>query len=282
MTGAEEILKDTVLTERRIVHDGVSFRLLEAGAGQPVIFLHGGGSRSDYFRDMLTRLAPFCRAIAFDQRAFAGSEASDDKPVDHDHWASDVIGVADALALEKMILVGWSMGASVAINAAFGWPERVAQLVLMGGPDPERGVDVARLNARMEESARLSPVEARARDATEISRQLGPTARRSGGAVLDRLLDDRAATPPPALARTIVAFATRPDLASRLPAIACPVTLIGGTDDGISTPDVTSRLAAGFHAATIRMIEDCGHYHIAERPDAVAAILSPLVQGKTC
>lgn len=279
MSNGDKMAAEGGITERRVVHDGIAFRLLESGAGVPVLFLHGGGSRADYFRPLLTRLAPSCRAIAFDQRGFAGTSVDEDQPVDHDHWASDVIGILDAIGIDQAVLMGWSMGASVAINTAFGWPERVTALVLMGGPDPERGVDVARLRIRMQEAARLSPGEARTRDAAEIMQQLGTSAR-TDGALLERLLDDRAATPPASLARTIAAFATRPDLLPRLPAITCPVTLIGGTEDGNSSPDVTRRLAAGFGKADVRMIKGCGHYHVVERPDMIAALLSPLLQGK--
>lgn len=259
--------------EQVILHDGVAFHVLSAGQGPVLILLHGGGSRADYFRSLMAMLSAGHHVIAFDQRAFGRTEISPGTVVDHTNWASDVIGIMDALHIKTAVLLGWSMGASVAINAAFSWPDRVEGLILLGGPDPDHGVNVARLRERQTEAAGLDPAQIRARDRLEISAHVGSAAR-TCPPLIERLVEDRAATPPARAALAIGGYATRPDLTTRLPAIACPVTIIGGDEDGISTPEVTARLAAYLPQARVEILNGCGHYHVAEQPDAVARIIS--------
>lgn len=270
---------DIAIHDRIVRHDGIDFHLLEAGDGPVLLLLHGGGSRADYFRDFILSLSDRFRVIAFDQRVFGRTEVAATMPVDHAHWASDVLGVMTALGIAKVSLLGWSMGASVAINAAWMRPERIERLFLLGGPDPANGVNVARLRERQAEVAGLDAAEAKARDAVEIAAHVGAAARLRLE-LIERLVEDRAATPPTRAARAIGGYATRPDLTERLPAIACPVTIIGGREDPISTPDVTTRLAAFLPHSRVVMLEGCGHYHVAEQPDAIARIISAEMGAK--
>lgn len=266
-----------IIREDWVRHDGIDFHLLTAGPDDgrepALILLHGGGSRADYFRDLMMRLGNDRRVVAFDQRAFGQTKITDTTPVDHARWASDVLGVMDAIGIGKAALLGWSMGATVAINAAWLSPERIAQLILLGGPDPDNGVNVARLRERQVETADLDAAAIKARDAVEIAAALGPAAR-ARPALIERLVEDRAATPPARAALAIGGYASRPDLAARLAALACPVAIIGGSEDSISTPAVIASLAAHIPQSRVTMLEGCGHYHVAEEPDAIARIVS--------
>lgn len=104
----------------------------DGGTGAPpVLFVHGLVGSAAFWRATLAHLRPRHRAVGFDLRGHGAS----DPPPNGDYtiaaYASDVLAVADALELQRFVLVGHSLGASVAIETAGRAPERVAGLVLV-------------------------------------------------------------------------------------------------------------------------------------------------------
>jgi pimeloyl-ACP methyl ester carboxylesterase len=103
--------------------------------GLPVLFLHAFGGVSDQWSNQLDHLRRDRRALAFDLRGHGESDAPND-PADYavDSLADDVQAVIEGLALDRVVLVGHSLGGSVALAYAGRHPERVAGLVLAGTP----------------------------------------------------------------------------------------------------------------------------------------------------
>ncbi len=118
----------------------------------PVIALHGSLIQSGMWKAMAESVGTI-RMICPDQRGFgktddpgAGDAAAD--------FARDVIGLADALLLDRFVVMGHSFAGSIALAVAANRPERVAASVLM---DPTvRGDSDANANL---EAARNRPVE---------------------------------------------------------------------------------------------------------------------------
>lgn len=260
---------------RSLAHDGLDFATIEMGRGTPMLMLHGGASRADHFTELMAGLEDRHRCLAYDQRGFAGTGAGAATVIDHAHWAADVPAMLDALEIPRATLLGWSMGASVAINAARQWPDRVAALVLLGAPDPRRGVDVAKLRARQREADAMTPGALRDRDAAQLRSVLGDQA---DAALIGRLLAERAATPAELSARTIEAYATRPDLTALLPTLACPVHLIVGEQDPVCPLAGAEIIRTILPRATIDIVPGCSHYFALENPEAVAALILQRLQ----
>lgn len=262
-----------------IRHGGLSFPALDAGSGMPLLLLHGGGSRAAHFAPLMRNLADRFRVIAYDQRGFGGMVLPEDCPIDHAHWASDVIGVLAALGLEKAILLGWSLGCTVAINAAVARPDLVAGLVLLGAPDPQRRVDTARLMERHERLLTLEEADRALMVREELASHLVPAAR-ADPACLDALVADRLSSPMAMQKRTIAGYATRPDLNAAAAAVTCPAWLLTGAQDSLTPPDAAGRLAEALGAGEVQLLPGCGHYLAAENPALVAAaikrVLAPL------
>jgi pimeloyl-ACP methyl ester carboxylesterase len=87
---------------------------------------------------VLPLLAPSVRAVAVSQRGHGDS----DKPRDGyrvEDFASDVIGLLDALGIERAALAGHSGSCLVARRVAIEHPERVTALVLEASPRTLRG-----------------------------------------------------------------------------------------------------------------------------------------------
>ncbi len=113
---------------------GVRVRYRDAGAGEPVVFLHGLGGRLEDWVGFPDRLRVPHRVIALDLRGFGESAKSIDDGRYGPHLADDVVAVLDALRLPRAHLVGHSLGALVAASAATQYPGRVSSAALIAGP----------------------------------------------------------------------------------------------------------------------------------------------------
>jgi pimeloyl-ACP methyl ester carboxylesterase len=99
----------------------------EAGAGPPLVLLHGiGASRSDWEFNV-PELAQHYRVITPDLRGFGLSERSGNYGVAT--FAADIWMLLELLKVERFDLVGHSMGGAVALQMAVDRPQRIAHLV---------------------------------------------------------------------------------------------------------------------------------------------------------
>jgi len=100
--------------------------------GRPVLFVHGLGGSSRQWQAQLAHLRPTRRAVALDLRGHGDSEpAGDPSAYTLEGYVADLAAVADAVELERFVLVGHSLGATVALEYAALNPERVAGLLLV-------------------------------------------------------------------------------------------------------------------------------------------------------
>jgi pimeloyl-ACP methyl ester carboxylesterase len=107
-----------------------SVAIQEAGEGPPVVMLHGLGGTKVSFLPTQAALAPDFRTIAVDLPGFGDS----DKPVgsyDAKFFAKWVVGLLDALEIDRTQLIGHSMGGRVAIEMGMSHADRVDCLALM-------------------------------------------------------------------------------------------------------------------------------------------------------
>jgi 4,5:9,10-diseco-3-hydroxy-5,9,17-trioxoandrosta-1(10),2-diene-4-oate hydrolase len=133
---------------------GLKLHYHEAGSagGTPVVLLHGGGpgvsAWSNFGRNVPVFAGHF-RTLAVDQVGFG---KSDKPPVEGSYFtfsASALAGLLDELGIDKVHLVGNSLGGGTAVRFALNYPDRVGRLILMGpgglslnafAPDPTEGV----------------------------------------------------------------------------------------------------------------------------------------------
>ncbi|GAC1437818.1 MAG: hypothetical protein NVSMB51_12710 [Solirubrobacteraceae bacterium] len=105
--------------------------LTEAGAGQPVLLIHGLGATKVSFLPTVAALAPTHRAIAVDLPGFGDSTKPLGASYDAKYFAGAMVALLDALELERADVVGNSMGGRVAIELGLRAPERVRRLGLL-------------------------------------------------------------------------------------------------------------------------------------------------------
>ena len=114
--------------------EGLRLHYLERGRGRPVILIHGlSGSAYDFEVSISEGLARDHRVVAFDR---PGNGYSDQLPDERQSLfveARQLHAAALKLGLERPLLVGYSLGAAVAIAYADAYPEDVAGVVTIAG-----------------------------------------------------------------------------------------------------------------------------------------------------
>lgn len=100
-------------------------------ASWPFLLIHGAGASSAIWMMVMARLARAGRAVAIDLPGHGPSPPFDDKPRPALADYRDATGELAALTgIGRSVLIGHSMGALIAIEAALAWPDKVAGLVL--------------------------------------------------------------------------------------------------------------------------------------------------------
>lgn len=260
---------------------GASLRYLAAGSGPPILLVHGLGGSAFNWIAVAPALARRHRVLVPDLPGHGGSA-----PLPS---LETLDPVADALAdllrceeAEPALVVGHSLGGLVGVRLAVRRPEAVAALVLAAAA----GISSTRPRVRygLEVLGVLRP-----------GRRLAPHRARIAASPRLRALvfawwgaSDPAALPPPAVDGFLAGWERHTDTLSTARAMAvddvradlarvrCPcLVLWGARDNQVSIAD-------GFEyarrlRARLRVIPDCGHLLIGERPDAVLDAVAEVV-----
>ncbi|MBG0565049.1 4,5:9,10-diseco-3-hydroxy-5,9,17-trioxoandrosta-1(10),2-diene-4-oate hydrolase [Actinoplanes aureus] len=130
----------------------MSLHFERSGSGSPVVLLHGGGpgaSGTSNFGKTAPVLASHFDVLIVDQPGYGGSV---DEPITGQYFtsaASGLVDLLDKLDIEKVDLIGNSLGGGTAVRFALAYPRRVRRLLLMGpgglslnvfAADPTEGV----------------------------------------------------------------------------------------------------------------------------------------------
>jgi pimeloyl-ACP methyl ester carboxylesterase len=218
----------------------------------PVLLIHGAGAGSAIWSMTLARIARSARAIAVDLPGHGPSDRGA-APPDLAGYRDAVGGLGAALCLGPAVLVGHSMGALVALEAALTWPDKVRALVLVAAA-PRMPVDDELLGL-----LQADPDGARVWLADHgLSPRAKPALRRGFLAA--------GAAAPPDVTRADFQIVRATDLTARLGALRCPLTWIDGADDRL----VPAAARQGRPGEAL-LIPDAGHLLPLEAPAAVAA-----------
>ena len=102
----------------------------DEGQGAPLLFLHGFTFDHRMWQPQLEFFSSNYRVLILDSRGHGKSDAPE-TGYSRDHRAVDTKLLLDELKIDKVHLVGLSMGGTTAIGFAFKYPERLKSLVLV-------------------------------------------------------------------------------------------------------------------------------------------------------
>jgi pimeloyl-ACP methyl ester carboxylesterase len=254
-----------VRTERLQVGAG-EVRLLRAGSGPPLLFLHAaGGGGWTPFLDGLSREF---EVLAPDHPGFDESETSEEVE-GVDDLVYHYLRLLDILGLEKATVVGASLGGWIAAELAVHSPHRVERLVLLSPAGlrvpqappadlfflpPER--IVATLFHDPAAAQGLFPAEPGVEDILRAYRNNTAFARYAWRP-----------------------FLNDPKLERRLYRVTAPTLVIWPDDDRVIPRAHAERYVAGIAGARLEVIEECGHALYGEKPEQITATVLAFVNG---
>jgi pimeloyl-ACP methyl ester carboxylesterase len=246
---------------------GVPLAFDDCGVGAPTVMLvHGWSCDRSYWAGQIAALRARHRVVNIDLGGH-GESGRNRGDWSMAAFASDVVTVADHLALNDLVLVGHSSGGNVSLEAARALPHRV------------RGLVWADCCRRLEGHASAEQVERRllplrARFADETRRFVhGMFPARADAALVERVAQGMSGAPPeialPALAAT---WHYERDAAAAVRALGLPIVAIN-PDDG--STDIASLQSYGVQ---VMMLPRTGHFLMMEDADGFNALLMRALQ----
>ena len=259
--------------------DGVRLSYLDwGGAGDPIIFLHGGALTAHTWDLVCIGLRDTYRCIALDLRGHGDSDWCDDYRIET--ATADVAALTDSLGVARCHLVGMSLGGTIAAHFAGAHPERAATLTLVDvGPDVdfaatrslrnfvEVSQDVSSIEAIVAAALLVNPHADRDKLVYRLMHSMQRTAQGSYRWKVDR-------RQPHDYDHILGKLAELPALAPR---IACPVLVARGARSRIFSDEAAARCAALFARGQWIPIEEAGHNIQEDNPRALIDALKRLL-----
>ena len=266
--------------EHDVVVGDLRFRYLDWGKPglRPILFLHGGALTAHTWDLCCLALRDEFHCMALDQRGHGDSDWAPDADYSLAAQREDVKGIADALGLDRFVLVGMSMGAINALAYAIQYPQTLSALVMIdAGPNMRRpgstrirdfvngGAEPASIEAIIERALAFNP----RRDPVILRRSLMHNLRQQADGNwtwkydrrrFQQMGGDRQST-------------ERQKLADGLARIACPTLVVRGAESDVFHDEDAERLAAGLPDGRWIKIPNAGHTVQGDNPKALTAAL---------
>ena len=274
----------------------VRLRVLELGAGEPVLFLPGTAGTAASWAPLVGELTGR-RCVMVDPPNAGLSSRLDYADREYrEVIAALLAALVDALELDRTDVVGSSLGNVSALRLAGARPERVGRVVLLGaGPLlPESGVPVILRVIASPLGSVIARLPASRPAARGLLRQIGHGPSLAAGRIPDELIDWRVALDRDTdtrirerdMVRALVSWRTglRPGLAfdaAELAAIPHPVLLLLGTADPTGTPSVCRRAVELLPRGELQLLDGAGHLPWLDAPRVVADQIDRFLDGQS-
>lgn len=257
----------------------------DCGTGERVVvMLHGSGPGASGWANFNRNIEPLAdagfRVLLIDCPGWGKSDSIVNTGSRSDLNARIINGVIDQLDIDKISLIGNSMGGHSAVAFTLTWPDRVAKLVCMGGgtggvslyaPMPTEGIKLLNGLYReptLENLRKFNDVfvfDASVLTEDLLQERLSNILGRRDH--LNNFLKSLAANP-----------RQFPDFGPRLPGIAAPTLIVWGRQDRVVPFDAGLRLVAGIPDSRLHIFNQCGHWaqweHAAEFNRLIVDFLS--------
>ena len=249
----------------------------EVGQGTPLVFLHEYAGDHRSWREQVRALSRNFRCITIAARGYPPSDVpANDSDYGQDIANRDVIGVLDALGIERAHVVGLSMGAYTALQLAIYFPDRLLSVVPAGaGSGSERAsrdIFLKEAFATAESMERAARIDAEQICVSSTRVQLQNKDELGWRMMVEHLADH----PPQGSARVLRNVqGKRPslyDLEAELAAVKTPVFLMVGDEDEPCL-DVNLFMKRIMPTAQLAMLPGSGHPINHEEPALFAQLV---------
>jgi 2-hydroxy-6-oxo-octa-2,4-dienoate hydrolase len=239
----------------------------EVGQGKPLFLLHGSGpgvSGWGNWKDVMNELGEQFRVIVPDIAGFGFTEFKQDSKYDIKLWVRHLVGIMDALGIEKASFVGNSFGGALAVGLALFDKARVDRIVLLGTPAGEFEQTPGLRSAAtyepsmeaMEATMRLFPYDQSIITPEMIRSRYEASARPGAQDALKRLVPQ----PNPDGPTIVKGFP-----AAVVAGIEAPTLVLHGREDRVVPLQCGQLLAQHIPNADLHVFAKCGHWVQVER-----------------
>ena len=245
----------------------------EAGAGHadalPLVLLHGIGSGAASWVQQLEALGTTRRVFAWDAPGYGESTPVASASPKADEYAGALDAWLDALAVERCVLVGHSLGAIIAGSYAASRAQRVAGLLLIspaaGYGTASEDVRASKRDSRLAMLAELGPQGlADQRSANMLSPYADEASRDWVRWNMSRIVPTGYAQATHLLANA--------DLASDVARVNGPIAVAVGAEDSITPPSSCERIAQAARTR-LQIIPRAGHAGYIEAANEYTALI---------
>ena len=273
------------VTTSRPTIDGLVTPVSSVGdpdATEAIVFVHGNpGSRRDW-DDLLTRVAPFARGVAFDMPGFGSAERPRDFSYTVEGYSRFLESALAELRVERAHLVLHDFGGPWALEWAIRNPEKLASAVLINTG--------ALVDYNWHYLARIwrTPVAGEAFQATTTRSGLRMALRHGNPRGLPRAFVDRMYDhTDPGTTRAILSLYRATDdpgavgrrQANALAPLDRPALVVWGAHDPYIPVAMAERQREAFPSAEIAILEESGHWPFADDPEGVGRHVEPFLRG---
>jgi pimeloyl-ACP methyl ester carboxylesterase len=267
----------TGVQDRKVTLNGLRFHYLDWGNedAQPLVLLHGLSSHAHTWDKFASAMQPEFHVLALDQRGHGETDWASD--YSRKRRAEDVDAFVTALGLQKIALVGLSMGGRAAYMYTAAHPEAVERLVIVDiGPEaPTSGMQ--RIQAGMQapdvfddpeqafQAARVANPRPSDED-LQYRLRFGLKQRDDGKWTFRFDPAQRTITPVDPAAGWAL-----------MPTITCPTLVIRGSDSDVLSRETAERMAREIPTCTLVEVTNSGHSVPLDNPDGFLAAARPFL-----
>lgn len=259
---------------------GITTHYHDVGTGDPVLLLHGSGpgvSAWANWRTTMPALAKRYRVLAPDIVGFGATERPDDVYYSLGTWVDHVWAFLDALGLDRVSVVGNSLGGRISLAMAGQRPERLDKMVLMGVPGvgmtPTEGLKALREYQPSEENMRRMLLDCFAVDPAIITDDLVRT--RYEASIAPGAFEAYQAMFGPKHAGSQLGITE-----DEVTAIGTRTLIVHGREDKVVPVEVAWNMVRLLPNADLSVFARCGHWTQIERAEEFNDLVSLFLGGR--
>ncbi len=241
-----------------------------ASSAHAVLLLHAFPLSSEMWSPQLSALeTEGIPAIAPNVYGVEGSEP-------RENWVfrdyiEEISSLLASLHINRVNVVGLSMGGYQAFELWRMFPQKVASLVLCNTKAEQDNEDALANRRDFIAAVRKDgPEEAVVRMLPNV---FAPETYTSKTGVVDSFRQIVMRQPGSTIAAAMQAIASRIDSVKSLATITCPVTFITGTEDKLTPPSLAESMNQQVHGSTLHLLPEAGHLSSMEQPEQFNACL---------
>lgn len=235
-----------------------------------LLLLHGAGGDHSFWKPAFGTLSEVAQVVYLDHRNQGRSDASGPERWSYEAWGDDVRAFCEALEIEKPIVMGSALGATIAIAYATRHPDHPGRLILCSASAQWRQDRILNALERLggkkaREAAERHFQNPDDRTLAEYARQCFP-------------LFNRKPIPAERGSRTVsnmepfssaASHLTSYDFLPALARIRCPTLILGAEDDPAPTIEDSEDIVAALprHLVRFERFPNCGHGILNDSPD---------------